>query len=527
MHIASIIDRAERLWPHQIAVVCGDHRVTYAELAPRCRALARALLGSGLSPGDRVAVLQPNTQPFVEATFATALAGLVLVPVNTRLAGREIAAILAHSGARLVLAHLDHRERLLAAMRLGARVERVVWTEGPAGPGARALPPGQAMAGYEAFLDESPGEPLERSPGGDELAHLVYTSGTTGEPKGVMLTHANIVIHAWGAIAELRLSDADVWAHVAPMFHLADSWATVAITAVGGRHVMVPRFDPQGVLRAIRAEEVTLTNLVPTMLNDLVHHPGAADADYPSLRVLLSGGAPIAPRLVRRVMDTFGCDYIQTYGMTETSPYLTVSVLKHHMEDLPEEQRFRARARTGRAFLTVDLRVVDDRGEDVPADDETVGEIIVRGPTVSPGYFRRPEETAAAHRDGWLHTGDLAVIDAEGYVDIVDRRADVIITGGENVYSTEVEHVLAGHPDVVEAAVVGAPDERWGEVVTAFVVLAAGAGDDPEAAKRALVAHCRERLAGFKCPRRVAILERLPRTGSGKIAKTALRDGPG
>ncbi len=516
MHIASLLGRAERLWPHREAVVCGDHRTTYAELAARVRALARGLARAGATAGDRVAILHPNCHVFVEAYFAGARAGVILTPLNTRLAGREIAAILRDSGATVLVAAGVHADQVRDALDQGAgELRHILWT------GVTEVPVAHihgelyddVLTGADATLPPMP-------PGGDTVAHLYYTSGTTGRPKGVMLTHANVVSHAWGTIAELGLSDADTWAHVAPMFHLADAWATFAITAVGGRHVVVPRFDPAAVLQTFRGDGVTLTNLIPTMLNQLVHEPGAGDAPYPSLRLILSGGAPIAPQLVRRIMETFGCGYVQTYGMTETSPYLTLSLLKDHLRDLPADRRFEYLSRTGREFITVDLRVVDDLGADVPRDDETVGEIWVRGDSVTPGYWNRPDATAEAFCDGWLRTGDLAVIDDEGYVNIVDRRKDMIVTGGENVYSTEVEHVLAEHPAVLECAVVGVPDDHWGEAVRAVVVLQPGRGADADE----IIAFCKQRLARYKAPKAVDFVEALPRTGSGKIYKKGIKE---
>jgi acyl-CoA synthetase (AMP-forming)/AMP-acid ligase II len=256
------------------------------------------------------------------------------------------------------------------------------------------------------------------------------------------------------------------------------------------------------------------------MLNMMTEWQRLAPRDTGSLRVILSGGAPIAPALVGSVMDTFGCDYIQTYGMTETSPYLTLSILKPHLRDLPPQERFVYKAKTGRPFAAVELKVVDDSGAPIVPDDDQVGEIWVRGPTVTPGYWNRPEETRAAFQDGWLRTGDLATLDAEGYVNIVDRKRDMIITGGENVYSIEVENVLLAHPDVMEAAVFGVPDERWGEAVTAAVVLRPGR----EPAEEEIIAFCRRQLATFKVPKAVDFLPELPRTGSGKITKKRLRE---
>jgi len=314
--------------------------------------------------------------------------------------------------------------------------------------------------------------------------------------------------------------NSDHWFHVAPLFHLADAWATFAITWVGGKHVILPAFEPARVLRLIREERISITNLIPTMLNMMVNHPEVHRYDYSSLRVLLSGGAPIAPEVVRKIVETFRCDYIQTYGMTETSPYLTMSILKDHLKALPWEEQLRFKSKTGREFINVSLRVVDERGNDVAGDEKQVGEIIVRGDTVTPGYWDLPDETGKAIRHGWLHTGDLAVMDREGYVTIVDRKKDMILTGGENVYSTEVENVLYMHPDVLEAAVIGVPDAHWGEAVKAFVVRKDGrsvGGDD-------IIAFCKTHLAHYKAPKSIDFLKALPRTGSGKIYKKGLRD---
>jgi acyl-CoA synthetase (AMP-forming)/AMP-acid ligase II len=335
-----------------------------------------------------------------------------------------------------------------------------------------------------------------------------------------MLTHKNVKSHALGAIAELHLTDKDRWFHVAPLFHLADAWATFAITWAGGKHVIVPSFDALQVLKLIQEERVTLSNLIPTMLNMMVNHPEAGSFDYSSLRVILSGGAPIAPEVVRKIIDTFKCDYIQTYGMTETSPYLTVSVLKDHLRGLPWEKQLEFKASTGREFINVSLRVVDPAGKEVARDNREVGEIIVKGDTVTPGYWNLPEETAKAFRDGWLYTGDLAVVNQEEYVTIVDRKKDMIITGGENVYSTEVENVLYTHPAVLEAAVIGIPDPKWGEAIKACVVLKPG----KQATEKAVIDFCKESLGHYKAPKSVDFLGALPRTGSGKIFKKGLRD---
>ena len=487
------------------AVVDGPRRVSYAELDGRVRALAAGLAASGVQRGDRVAVLDVNSTAFLTATFAVAGLGAVLQPLNHRLAPRELDRILADAESRVLFAG-----RSLGDLvgRLGAGAPPVLWAEDePAS--AAGFAPSEVAA--------------------DDLAQLYYTSGTTGRPKGVMLTHENVCVHAHAAIEELGLSSADRWGHFVPMFHLADAWACLAITAVGGTHVIEPRFDAERALERIEVDGVTLTNLIPTMLTAMVASPRARSFEPRELRMMLSGGAPIAPALVRRVIETFRCEYVQTYGMTETSPYLTLSLLHDHLKELSPDEALRYRARTGRPFVAVELEVVDGEGGRVPADDHTVGEIRVRGRTVSPGYWRRPEETAAAFRDGWLHTGDLAVVDAEGYVDIVARKKDVIVTGGENVYSIEVENVLHEHPAVLEAAVFGVPDAHWGEAVRAAVVLRPGL----RASAAELIDFCRERIAGYKVPGAVELRDELPKTGSGKVARRRLREeaaaevGPG
>ncbi len=499
-NIWNILVEAVRDAGDRTAVEQGGTRTTYADLERRCLSIARVMRGAGLIPGDRVAILEDNTGAFLEAYLACAAADLVATPLNTRLSAREIGDILDDAGARWAVASPRYADLIPAG-----GVEHVAST----GPDEW-----NAMASGGAGGLEPPAR------GGDDVAHLYYTSGTTGRPKGVMLTHGNVCTHARAAIEELRITGSDAWGHIAPMFHLADAWAVFAVTWVGGRHVMVPRFDAAAALEAVQRHGITVTNLIPTMLNLMVKHPRVGDHDLSSLRVVLSGGAPIAPELVRQTMRVLGCDYIQTYGMTETCPYLTLSILPERLARLPAEKQLTFKSKTGRPFKGVELRVVDDDGRPVAADGRQVGEIQVRGPTVTPGYWNLPGETEAAFRDGWLCTGDLAVLDAEGFVDIVDRRKDMIITGGENVYSIEVENALYENPKILEAAVFGVPDERWGESVRAAVVLRPG----EEADEEEVIAHCRSRLASFKAPRTVVFLSELPRTGSGKISKQTLRD---
>jgi fatty-acyl-CoA synthase len=506
-----LLRRAQSQHGGRAAVAEPGVERSYAEFGARVAGAAARGREGGWARGERVAVLAPNTAAFLEAYYVLAGLGAICVPLNTRLAAPELAWILDDSEAVALLADTRLAEVAEAARRGSARAPALVWC----GP--------RRDDGLTSWEDWCAADGTRWTPAAcadDEPAQLYYTSGTTGNPKGVVLTHGNVGVHARNAALELGLSSTDVWGHFAPLFHLADAWATFAVTAVGGRHVCVPWFEVEAVLDAVQRERVTITNLVPTMLNRLVHAEGIDQRDFSSLRCVLSGGAPIAPELVRRIMATFRCEYVQTYGMTETSPYLTLSLLSPELLALPEEQRFRLRAKTGRPFRGVELAVVDEHGRPVPADGVSVGEILARGPTVTPGYWKRPDATAAAFTaDGFLHTGDLATLDAHGFLDIVDRKKDMIITGGEKVYSTEVEHRLAEHPAVLEAAVWGEPDEVWGERVRAAVVLRPG----HTALPGELADFCRERLAGFKVPRTFDFLPELPRTGSGKVAKRTLR----
>jgi len=516
MSLWETLDRTARSHPSSPAVSCGEISYDYDELARRSRTLAATLSDLGIGKGDRVAILHRNCHRFLETYYACAYLGAVLVPLNIRLSPEDFRYILEDSASRLLICQLEFYDTISGIRDGTGKLERIIWTDVP--PDFQG---GSVDLSYDRLVDggvEAWPEPAPVDPA--DPAQLYYTSGTTGRPKGVVLTHCNNSTHAEWAIRELEIRGSDRWLHVSPMFHLADAWAVWAITRVGGLHVMDPEFRPESALALIEAKRVTLSNFIPTMLNLMVNHPAIGRHDLSSLRVVLSGGASIAPETVRKVMDRFGCNFIQTYGMTETSPFLTVSILKPHLRNLPMEVRFRFMVTTGRPFGEIELKVLDDDWQEVEPDGESVGEIWVRGPTVTPGYWNRPDLTSEKIvKGGWLRTGDMAVMNSEGYVTIVDRMDDVIITGGENVYSIEVENVLYIHPDVLEAAVVGIPDDTWGEAVCAAVVPRAGRNIDENAIRD----HCREMLASFKVPKNVAFLDALPKTGSGKISKKDLR----
>ena len=514
MNIPFILEKALSLYADKEAVVCREKRFTYRQFGDRVYRLAGFLHSIGVGKGDRVAMLHQNSHEFLESYFAAAQLGAILSPLNFRLSPGELSFILKDSGATLLIASSRFGDQVQSLMEMKAGLNQVIWT------GAEEIPKSFESFSYEKVLrDERVIPPPVPDIFDDDVAHLYYTSGTTGRPKGVMLSHRNVCTHALASIAELRLRDYDNWIHVAPLFHLADAWATFAITWVGGKHVVVSDFDPCLVFSTIQEERITITNMIPTMLNILVNAPGAESYDFSTLRAILSGGAPIAPELVKKIIETFKCDYIQTYGMTETSPYLTMSILKENLAHLSPERQFVYKAKTGRPFIGVLLKVVREDGTEVTPDNREIGEIMVKGDIVTRGYWNRPEETADAIKNGWLYTGDMAVIDSEGYVNIVDRKKDMIITGGENVYSVEVENVLYAQPCILEAAVVGVPDPKWGEAVKAVVVLKPG----HTATEEEIIQHCKRHIATYKAPKSVDFVSELPKTGSGKIYKEGIR----
>ncbi|MEW6187829.1 MAG: AMP-binding protein, partial [Thermodesulfobacteriota bacterium] len=364
IHLADLLYKALRAYPQKEAIRCQEGFFTYEQFAQRVFRLANFLKAGGLGPGRQLAILHYNCHIFLETYFASALIGAVLVPLNYRLSSKELAFILEDSESRLLIAHADFFPKIAAIPDFSIPAEHILWTS----PDHRTLHRGVE---YESVLKASSPEPItEWGPGEEATAQIYYTSGTTGLPKGVMLSHKNCWLHALGTIAELQMTDAEIWIHVAPLFHLADAWATWAVTWTGGTHVLIKEFDPKTVLDTMVRERVTLTNMIPTMLNLLINHPDFSKYSFPHLRCLLSGGAPIAPKVVRKIMEGFGCDYIQTYGMTETSPYLTLSLLKDHLKHLPPEKQFPFKAKTGRAFMAVALKVVRSDGLEVAPDDE-------------------------------------------------------------------------------------------------------------------------------------------------------------
>ena len=504
MNLSNILPQALKSDQEKRAVVCKCKQFTYKQFGNRVGKLANSLLKYGISKDDKVALLHKNCHYFLESYFGVMQTGAAIVPLNYLLSANELAFILKDSETEFLIADSIFSKKVDDTINEMKKVIKIIWT-------------GDGYEDFISSLDSTfPSVDIEE----EDIAQIYYTSGTTGRSKGVILSHNNVYSHALNTIAELTLKDTDVWLHAAPLFHLADAWATWAISLVGGTHILISDFDPKTICEVIEKQRVTLTNLVPTMYYRLVNYPNVNKYDYSSLRVLLSGGAPISPNLVKRIIDTFKCDYIQTYGMTETSPFLTMSILKDHLCSLPFEDQLKYKSTTGRKFKGVELKVVNKKDEEVKPNNREVGEIIVKGDSITKGYWKLPQETEKVFKNGWLYTGDMAVINKEGYVTIVDRKDDMIITGGENVYSIEVENLLYTHPAVLEAAVIGVPDEEWGEIVKAIVVLK----DGKKATEKEIIEFCKKRISAYKVPKSVEFQECLPKLGSGKICKKMLRD---
>ncbi len=502
--------RARALYADREAVVDGAFRLTYGEFFERCDRWTAALQQLGVAPGDRVAYIAPNTHAQLESFYAVPQAGAVLVPINYRLTPDDFAYIINHSGSTVVCAHEDYLEPVERIRPQLAGVRHFVALEGD-----RA-----GWHSYEQLVAAAPASFTAPAVDETDLLTINYTSGTTSRPKGVMITHRNAYINSVGTLVHLPMTVADRYLWTLPMFH-ANGWTfTWTVTAAGGAHLCLRKVDPALVFDAIRRESVTMLCAAPTVLIAVANAPAEVRAGAPRGLRVVTAGAPPAAATIERVEGELGWTITHVYGLTETAPFITVCEPRPEHEALPARERAIVKARQGVELITSgDLRVVDEEMRDVPRDGATVGEIVVRGNAVMKGYYNDPEATAQALRGGYFHSGDAAVVHPDGYVEIRDRLKDVIISGGENISSVEVEGVLLRHPAVQEAAVVGLPDAKWGEAPHAFVVLKPGASADAEQ----LRAFTRERLAHFKCPHSITFVADLPKTATGKIQKFVLR----
>lgn len=500
MYLTQTLHRALQQAPDRPMTVCGDRTRTARQVADRVARLAGAMRDLGVGAGDRVGMLSLNSDRYHEFLLASWWAGAVAHPINTRWSPAEITYALEDSGTEVLF--VDDSFAGIVPELPGIRAV-VHCGDGPAPSG---------MLGYEDLMETSTAvEDLRR--GDDAVAALLYTGGTTGFPKGVMVTHRGLLTSAMGALNVSRAYEPGGSTLVAaPMFHVTALAGSTAQSLVGGTQVFVPRFDAADVLRLIDRHRITTLPLVPTMIQLLCEHPDAATTDVSSVRTIGYGASPMSEAVLRQAMRTFPhAGFNQGYGMTETA-MITVLSREDHAVGGP---RLRS---AGRATPHAEVRIVAPSGEEVPRG--TVGEIVTRGDHVMAGYWNKPEETAAAVRDGWLHTGDLGCMDSEGYVYIVDRIKDMIISGGENVYSTEVENALVRHPAVAGCAVIGVPDQRWGERVHALIVLRRGATATAEDIR----SHTKTLIAGYKAPRTVDFVDTIPMTAAGKIAKQEIRE---
>ena len=500
-------------FPSRTAVVCGNDRFTYEQLAARVSRLADALRAMGVQKGDRVAFLSLNCHRFLEAYYAVPEVGAIFVPINTRLVPSEFTYILNDAGAKVLFFEESFFETVEAFHAGVPSIQKFVQLDGTPRQNEWLLP-----ENYEKLLESAKpynADLLEVDE--NSVAEMFYTSGTTAKPKGVMLTHRNVYLHAVNYCLTLNPGKLIVHLHTIPLFHV-NGWGTVHYSYLGAVHVMIPRFRPSEVFRLIEQERVTSINLVPTMAAQLIKAPDRAEYDLKSLERIRVGGSPPSPTLIREVEQFLGGNCFCAYGLTEASPSLTMSLIKHDT-GWNAETRLEKQAMTGFPIPGAEVRVVDAEGNDIPRDGSTVGQIIARSDGVMAGYWNQPEASAKAIHDGWLYTGDMAVIDKDGYLLIVDRMSDFIISGGENISSLELENILLSHPSVLEAAVIPVPDEKWGEVPKALIVLKL----DSSATEEEMIDFCRFRLARFKVPRSVEFLPNLPKTGTGKVLKKDLR----
>ncbi|MDF1798781.1 MAG: long-chain-fatty-acid--CoA ligase [Planctomycetota bacterium] len=505
MLIQDLLERSVQLFPHRTAVDDGERRWSFTQLRDQVCNLAAALTRAGVEAEDRVALLSRNRAEYVALYFAAARLGAVLVPLNWRLTPPELATILGDAGPELVLAEAELAPRLEGCAHV---VLGQLLGEGPDAPADPRDGRGRRAASWQ------PKEPSSDA----AVAVQMYTSGTSGRPKGAMLTHRNChsMTSAW--LLDMPLDAGDRFLQVTPLFHVGGLLMLLSCVASGATLRLLPEFDPVAAIDVLSGEPTTHTLMVPAMLEWLLAEPYLVGKQLAHLRLVVYGAAPIPPATLERARARLACDFLQGYGLTESTGVLLTLTPRDHREG--DAVRL---ASAGRAAPGCLVRVVDRNGEEVEASEDgqpgEAGEIVARGDNLSPGYWNDPDGTAAAWTDGWFHTGDLARIDTAGYITIVDRIKDMILVGGENVYPREVELVLLEHPDVRDAAVVGIPHDVWGEEVLALVVLEPGRTQTD----RSLTSHCRGALARYKCPTRFQFPGELPRNAAGKLMKNELR----
>ena len=504
--------RARALYPDREAVIDGDRRFSYRQFLERCDRFSAVLQTWGIRPGDRVAYIAPNTHAHLEGYYAVPQIGAVIVPINYRLIADDFAYIINHSGARVVCVHGDYREAIDRVRQQLPLVERFVALEGG----------GSGWLDYEAVLAGPSDAMIAPQISEGDLISINYTSGTTARPKGVMITHRNAYLNCVGTLIHRSMSPKDRYLWTLPMFH-ANGWTFVwTVTARGAAHICLRKVDCQAIFELMTRERISIFCAAPTVLIGIANAPAEMRAGAPRGVAVLTAGAPPAAVTIERIEGELGWTLTHVYGLTETSPFITVceELPEHHQ--LEPSQRAVLKAHQGVELVTSgEVRVIDERGVQVPRDGQTAGEIVVRGNAVMSGYYNDPEATERALHGGWFHSGDAAVVHPDGYIEIRDRIKDVIVSGGENISSVEVEGVLLRHPAVQEVAVVGMPHETWGEAPHAYIVLRPGV----TVLESELQQFARDHLAHFKIPRWVSFVAELPKTATGKVQKYVLRGG--
>jgi len=516
--------RARRLYPDSEAVVDEALRLTYSEFGRRCDHWSSALQQLGVKQGDRVAYIAPNTHSQLESFYAVPQIGAVLVPINYRLIADDFTYIIGHSGASVVCVHSDYLEDVERIRRELPEVRHVIALEGLTDSLRE-----KGWLDYETLLSDAPETFSRPTITEDDLLTINYTSGTTSRPKGVMITHRNAYMNTIGTLVHISMSPEDRYLWTLPMFH-ANGWTFVwTVTAVGGTHICLRKVEPRAIFTLIHDEKVTLLCAAPTVLIAIANAPEELrriltenGSTSPTKVRVLAAGAPPAAATIERIEGELGWEITQVYGLTETAPFITICEPRREHNSLSPQERAIIKARQGVELITSgELLVIDEQNNEVPHDGATLGEIVARGNVVMKGYYNDPDATERAFAGGWFHTGDAAVVHPDGYVEIRDRLKDVIISGGENISSIEVEGILLRHPAVQEIAIVGLPDTRWGEAPHAFVVLKSGQNTTDDE----LRTFARERMAHFKVPKSFNFVAELPKTATGKIQKYVLRGG--
>ncbi|MBX6395227.1 MAG: long-chain-fatty-acid--CoA ligase [Alicyclobacillaceae bacterium] len=506
--------RAVKLYPNKTAVIDGDKRFTYREFNERVNRLSHGLRKLGVDNGTKVAVLAPNTHPMLECFYGICQLGAVMVPLNIRLKAEELRYIIDHSDSEIVIVDAEWGHVIHSIRSQLPKVRHVIQIDS-------GYPSPLEALDYEELLAGSPTDAIEVNVDENQPITINYTSGTTSNPKGVILTHRGSFLNAADFMFHLRVSHDDVYLHILPLFHV-NGWGSVwAITAVGATHVCLRKVDPPHILELFEREGITLACGAPTVLNMLVQAPNIDKVHITTRPRMATAGSPPPAAVIDKVQRYLHMEVIHVYGLTETSPFISYCEWRKEFEQLSQEEQAAVKARQGvEMVFSGEIKVVRSDGTEVEWNGREIGEIVARGNVVMEGYYKQPEETAKAIRDGWFHTGDLAVVHPDGFIEIVDRLKDVIISGGENVSSVEVEGVLFQHPAVADVGVVAKPDEKWGEVPVALVVVKPGMHVTAEE----LNEFCRARLAHYKTPKHYEFVDELPRTATGKLQKYKLRE---